>query len=248
MSTDAFADPPPQTTGHPGGRTADHPLDHPSNQTHPPLPTAGAAYWEAAAETFDDEPDHGLRDPAVRAAWAARLSSWLPDGRPVDVLDLGCGTGSLALLAAEQGHRVTGVDRSPRMIERARAKLAGHDAAFLVGDAAEPPVGERRFGVVLVRHVVWALPDPAAALRRWAGLAPGGRLVLVEGRWGEADPVGLTAAELAALVAPWAARTELVDLSHDPALWGKEVSDERYALIAGLRPAEPGRASAPDAV
>ncbi|WP_079145682.1 methyltransferase domain-containing protein [Streptomyces lydicus] len=193
-----------------------------------------AAYWEAVAATYDDDPDHGLRDPVVRSAWAERLRSWLPAG-PADVLDLGCGTGSLALLAVEQGHRVTGVDRAAGMVERARAKLAGREAAFVVGDAAEPPVGERRFDVVLVRHVVWALPDPAAALRRWAGLlVPGGRLVLVEGRWGEAEPVGLRAEELTALVRPLAEFVVLEGLSGDPALWGKEVSDERYALIADL--------------
>ncbi|MFG2891743.1 methyltransferase domain-containing protein [Streptomyces sp. NPDC048248] len=206
--------------------------DQPARRREAPLPGTDAAYWDSAAETFDDEPDHGLRDPAVRAAWAERLRSWLPSG-PSDILDLGCGTGSLALLATEQGHRVTGVDRSAAMVVRARAKLAGREADFLVGDAAAPPVGERRFAVVLVRHVLWALPDPSAALRHWAGLlAPGGRLVLIEGRWGEADPIGLTAAELIALTAPLAASTRLEDLSGDPVLWGKEVHDERYALIA----------------
>jgi hypothetical protein len=29
--------------------------------------------WDAAAAAFDDEPDHGLRDPAVRSAWADLL-------------------------------------------------------------------------------------------------------------------------------------------------------------------------------
>ncbi|MFE2230529.1 class I SAM-dependent methyltransferase [Streptomyces kronopolitis] len=232
MSTDATADPSRRPRSAPSNPRA-RPRDS-------PLPTAGAAYWEAAAASFDDEPDHGLRDPAVRAAWAARLRTWLPSG-PAAVLDLGCGTGSLALLAAEQGHRVTGVDRSPRMIARARAKLAGHEAALLVGDAAQPPVGERRFDAVLVRHVLWALPDAAAALRRWAGLlAPGGRLVLVEGRWGEAEPMGLPAAELTDLVAPLAAGIRVESLVGDPALWGKEVTDERYALIAEL----PGRDAA----
>lgn len=67
--------------------------------------------WDARAAAFDDEPDHGLRDPSVRAAWADRL----------------------ALLAAEQGHRVTAVDLSPRMVTRARAKLTAHDARVLVG-------------------------------------------------------------------------------------------------------------------
>ncbi|MEU9333700.1 class I SAM-dependent methyltransferase [Streptomyces sp. NPDC048290] len=192
----------------------------------------GEVDWDAAAAGFDDEPDHGLRDPVVRAAWAARLRGWLP-ARPSDLLDLGCGTGSLALLAAEQGHRVTGVDRSPAMVERARAKLAGRDAAVLVGDAATPPVGEERYDVVLVRHVLWALPDPARALRQWRGLLrPGGRLVLVEGVWGTAAPTGIPATRLTALLAPTTAELRTESLSGEPDLWGRAVDDERYVVVA----------------
>ncbi|MGM1079871.1 class I SAM-dependent methyltransferase [Streptomyces sp. H28] len=188
--------------------------------------------WDEAAPAFDDEPDHGLRDPAVRAAWAARLHAWLP-ARPGDVLDLGCGTGSLSLLAAEQGHRVTGVDRSPAMVGLAREKLAGRDAVFLQGDAAAPPVGEQRFDVVLVRHVLWTLPEPGRVLRHWRGLLrPGGRLVLVEGVWGTVAPAGIPAGRLTALLAPLTGRVRLERLSDDPALWGREVDDERYAVTA----------------
>lgn len=188
--------------------------------------------WDAQAASFDDEPDHGLRDPEIRRAWAARLASWLPE-RAADVLDLGCGTGSLSLLAAEQGHRVTGVDSSAPMIDLARAKLAGRDAAFLVGDAAAPPVGEQRFDVVLVRHVLWALPDPGRALRHWRGLLrPGGRLVLVEGVWGTVTPAGIPADALTGLLAPLAAEVRVERLSGDAVLWGKEVADERYAVVA----------------
>ncbi|MEV0601443.1 methyltransferase domain-containing protein [Streptomyces sp. NPDC050315] len=209
-------------------------------------PVTDAGYWNSAAERFDDEPDHGLRDPAVRAAWGDRLRDWLPAG-PSDVLDLGCGTGSLALLAAEQGHRVTGIDRSPRMVDKARAKFAAARfgdrtpaGRLMVGDAAEPPVGERQFDVVLVRHLLWALPDPEAALRRWIRLLrPGGRLVLIEGRWGESDPIGITAAELERLAAPLARRTHLERLAGDPVLWGREVRDERYAMV--VHPAPPAR-------
>ncbi|WP_055553247.1 methyltransferase domain-containing protein [Streptomyces sp. NBRC 110028] len=207
------------------GATADHrTVDH------------TADYWDAAAAGFDDEPDHGLRDPAVREAWARRLRDWLPE-HPCDVLDLGCGTGSLARLAAEQGHRVTGVDRSPRMAERARAKLAGTDATVLVGDAAAPPVGEGGFDVVLARHLLWLLPDQEAVLRRWARLLrPGGALVLVEGRWGESDPVGLTAGDLLRMVEPLASRTHVEQLAADTELWGRPVRDERYVLRAHLAP------------
>ncbi len=188
--------------------------------------------WDAEAATFDAEPDHGLGLSEVRAAWAERLRAWLP-ARPADVLDLGCGTGSLSLLAAEQGHRVTGVDSSPAMVERARAKLAGRDAVFLLGDAAAPPVGERLFDTVLVRHVLWTLPDPARVLRHWRGLLrPGGRFVLVEGVWGAVAPVGIPAERLTALLAPLAADVRVERLSAAAVLWGKEVDDERYAVVA----------------
>ncbi|WP_405815295.1 class I SAM-dependent methyltransferase [Streptomyces sp. NBC_01390] len=190
--------------------------------------------WDAEAATFDDEPDHGLRDPVVREAWADRLRSWLPD-RPADILDLGCGTGSLSLLASEQGHRVTGVDASRAMVEHARRKLAGRAAVFLVGDAAAPPVGEERFDVVLVRHVLWTLPDPARVLRHWHGLLrAGGRLVLVEGVWGTVSPAGIPADTLTALLTPLAEDVRLERLSGDARLWGREVEDERYAVLARL--------------
>lgn len=197
--------------------------------------TGGVVDWDAQAAVFDEQPDHGLRDPAVRRAWAERLHGWLPPG-PGDVLDLGCGTGSLSLLAAEQGHRVTGVDLSEAMVRLAREKLAGRDAVFLVGDAAAPPVGEQRFDAVLVRHVLWALPDPARALRHWHGLVrPGGRLVLVEGVWGGVAPVGIPAERLTGLLAPLAGRVRVERLSDDALLWGGEVTDERYAVVAQVR-------------
>ncbi|KES06811.1 SAM-dependent methyltransferase [Streptomyces toyocaensis] len=190
------------------------------------------ADWDARAAAFDEEPDHGLRDPEVRAAWAARLRAWLPQ-RPGDVLDVGCGTGSLSLLAAEQGHRITGVDRSPAMVALAREKLAGRDAAFLVGDAAAPPVGEERYDAVLVRHVLWTLPEPRRALRHWRDLLrPEGRLVLVEGVWGTESPVGIPADELTVLLAPLAGQVRVERLSGDRALWGRKVDDERYAVVA----------------
>ncbi|MFC7648622.1 class I SAM-dependent methyltransferase [Streptosporangium lutulentum] len=129
-----------------------------------------ASFWDAAASSFDEEADHGLRDPHVKAAWAERLRSWMPSS-PADVLDLGCGTGSLSLLLAEQGHRPAGVDLSPLMVEQARRKLAtaGFDVAVTVGDASDPPAeAGASFDVVLSRHLLWTLPDPEEALRRWA--------------------------------------------------------------------------------
>jgi ubiquinone/menaquinone biosynthesis C-methylase UbiE len=187
--------------------------------------------WDEHAATYDEEPDHGLRDPAVRAAWASLLRLHLP-APPADVLDLGCGTGSLAVLLAEAGHHVQGLDLSAPMVAAAEAKAraAGVDAAFRQGDAAAPPYRAGSADVVLSRHVLWALPDPDEALRRWVGLLrPGGRLVLVEGRW--STGAGLTPDETRALVRRHR-REAAVERLDDPVLWGRAIDDERYLLVS----------------
>jgi len=187
--------------------------------------------WDREADTFDDDPDHGLRDPVVRAAWDALLAPLLPQA-PATVLDLGCGTGSLSVLLAERGYDVTGVDLSPRMIERARSKVAAHQVSvrLLVGDASDARGVATANQVVLARHLLWALPDPAAALDRWRTLlAPGGTLVLVEGLWGTG--AGLPSADVLALVQARFRDARLRMLT-DPALWGRAITDERYLVTA----------------
>jgi 2-polyprenyl-3-methyl-5-hydroxy-6-metoxy-1,4-benzoquinol methylase len=97
-------------------------------------------------------------------------------------LDVGSGPGSLAVLLAEHGYDVVGVDLAPRMVDRATSKAENHgvEVDFRLGDAAAPPVNGP-FDVVLGRHILWALPDPAAALRCWLELAsPAGLLLLIE--------------------------------------------------------------------
>ncbi|WP_327001278.1 class I SAM-dependent methyltransferase [Dactylosporangium sp. NBC_01737] len=187
--------------------------------------------WDAHAATFDDEADHGLRDPVVRDAWAALLTPALP-AAPAAVLDVGCGTGSLSVLLAGAGHRVCGLDASPRMLDVARGKADRHGVTvpLVLGDAARPPFAAASFDVVLARHVLWALPDPAAVLARWVALLrPHGRLVLIEGRW--STGAGITARDCVSLVRRHRQEADLVPL-RDDALWGRAVTDERYLLLS----------------
>jgi SAM-dependent methyltransferase len=188
------------------------------------------ALWDAEAETFDEAADHGLRDPDVRAAWRALLLGALP-AAPGRVADLGCGTGTLSLLLAEEGFSVDGVDLSPEMVRLARAKAGDRrGVTFVEGDAAAPPLAPGGYDVVLCRHVLWAMPDPAETLRRWIDLLrPGGSLVLVEGRW--FNGAGLSAAETVALVEESGRAAELTRLP-EAAYWGREIDDERYLVLS----------------
>lgn len=145
-------------------------------------------YWDDDSEVYDDVAHHHPTDAAEQAAWAAALSDALP-AAPAKVLDCGAGTGFLSLIAARLGHRVTALDLSPGMLGRLKAKAdaAGLDIEVVEGPAEEPPPGG--FDVVMERHLLWTLPDPAAALSAWRAAAPDGRLVLFEGLWGAGDPM-----------------------------------------------------------
>lgn len=192
--------------------------------------------WDKAAATFDDEPDHSLREPATRDAWTYWLAKWLP--AQANVLDIGCGTGSLSVVMASLGHLVTGIDLSPEMITRAQAKAeaAGLRISFAVMEASNPQF-DQPFDVLVCRHVLWALPEPAKVLQRWMNLLkPNGRLVLIEGFWHTG--AGLHAEDVLEMLPAVFTQVQVQPLSDQPALWGKPVDDERYAILANLNEQE----------
>lgn len=83
-----------------------------------------------------------------------------------DVLDVGCGTGEHALLAARLGHDAWGLDMVPAAIARARAKAAerGLRATFVVGDALRLETLGRRFDTVLDSGLFHVFDDADRAL------------------------------------------------------------------------------------
>ncbi len=107
------------------------------------------------------------------------------------VLDVACGTGNAAIVAARRGAAVVGVDLSAGLVgvARARAAVAGFaDAEFLVGDACDLPVAPGSFdAAVSVFGVIFA-SDPAGAVEQLlAALRPGG--VLAIATWISRGPV-----------------------------------------------------------
>jgi ubiquinone/menaquinone biosynthesis C-methylase UbiE len=103
------------------------------------------------------------------------------------VLDVGCGTGALALLAQQQvGHSfVAGIDASHEMITRARAKAAraGNRVHFELASADALPFSDHSFDAVVCTVTLHHLPRwmRAAALREMSRVAKtGGRVLLAD--------------------------------------------------------------------
>ncbi|MFB9970953.1 class I SAM-dependent methyltransferase [Pseudoroseomonas cervicalis] len=147
-------------------------------------------YWSARAESFDSHFGHRIPPGAEREAWQAAIRARL-GAAPLEVLELACGTGEVTGALRRLGHRVTGLDFSEAMLERARAKHAGDAGArFILADAEYTREPAGRYDAVVCRHLVWTLTDPQAALAEWARvLKPGGHLLVFDGDF--ATPNGL---------------------------------------------------------
>jgi ubiquinone/menaquinone biosynthesis C-methylase UbiE len=93
------------------------------------------------------------------------------------VLDLACGTGNAALVAARAGAQVTGLDNSPRLLEVARERVPG--AEFVQGDALELPFADGEFDqAVSVFGLIFARPAEKAVAELIRVVRPGGRVAI----------------------------------------------------------------------
>lgn len=140
------------------------------------LREAMRARWNAKGHTYEHAGAHGTKSPAERERWR-RILERLGTGS-LDVLDVGTGTGFVALILAELGHRTTGVDWSLTMLDQARVKAqeAGLEIAFLEGEVEAIPFAVASFDAVAARHVLWTLAEPQRAIAEWYRvLRPGGR-------------------------------------------------------------------------
>lgn len=141
--------------------------------------------WNESAGEFDQCPGHGIHSAEEKIAWQ-RILVQAVEGNQLKVLDVGTGTGFIALLLAEYGHCVTGVDVAEEMLAQARMKANSQSlkVTFQFGDADELPFQDKVFDVVINRHVLWTMADPEKAVSEWARvLKPGGKLVIIDGDW-----------------------------------------------------------------
>jgi SAM-dependent methyltransferase len=113
-------------------------------------------FGELYAQTYDDvyrAKDYGAECDLLELVWRQHAS-----GPVRTVLDLGCGTGGHALVLAQRGYEVVGVDRSPSMLARADEKAKAIEGAigttsFVLGDVRESRL-ERTFDAVAILFAV----------------------------------------------------------------------------------------------
>ncbi|MEU8243884.1 class I SAM-dependent methyltransferase [Actinoplanes missouriensis] len=143
------------------------------------------AYWTGRAPAYDAYQQRPERLADDRAAWAEIWKQALPPA-PLDVLDIGTGSGHVAMSVAGLGHRVTGIDLSEGMLEQARRHAAEVTNApdFRLGDAVAPDFPDASFDAVVGRYVTWTLREPGTAVANWIRLLrPGGLVAMVDSTW-----------------------------------------------------------------
>ena len=136
-------------------------------------------YWTQRSHDFGTVRKNELENE-MGQRWLHEIERFLPEGRSLNILDVGTGTGFFAILLAEKGHRVEGIDLTPAMLEEARtlAKQRNLDITFREMDAQNLAYPDGTFDVVISRNLTWTLPDPERAYASWFRvLKPGGVLL-----------------------------------------------------------------------
>ncbi len=130
---------------------------------------------------------HGYH-PAIVGSYTRRTAEnsaafLLPHLRPdAELLDVGCGPGTITVGLARRAGRVVGLDMSPEMVEASSALAAREGVAnvrFEVGSAYELPFDGGAFDVVYAHQVLQHVADPVAVLREFRRVLRPGGLVAV---------------------------------------------------------------------
>ena len=188
-----------------------------------------------ALGSTDAEHERLIRQAACLAPLTERLFRDAGIGPGQRLLDLGSGVGDVAMLAARlvgPSGEVVGVERDPRSIARARARVAEaglYNVSFTQSDVSQVAVN-KPFDAAVGRFILMYLPDPVAVLRSLYQLVrPGGSLAFQEPSWA-------TSLALTAHLPLWSACASLIRETFQRSGVNTEVGLDLYRIFqeAGL--------------
>lgn len=141
------------------------------------------SYWNERAEGFSLANLEQLRTDA-KDHWLAALRQHAPRKEKLKCLDVGCGPGFLAILLAKEGHDVTAVDYTEKMLEHAAKNAEAERVAIDLRrmDAQQLAFEDNSFDYIVSRNLTWNLEFPERAYAEWLRvLKPGGRILNFDG-------------------------------------------------------------------
>lgn len=141
-------------------------------------------YWKDRSESYSAQ-NLGQFFGEKRAAWEEKLFGDWTQGRSLRVLDIGTGPGLFAILAALRGHKVTAVDMSQEMLQKAQANACMTGVSIQLQQVGNRlPFAQESFDLIVSRDVTWTLTEPEEQLQHWASLlAPGGEMLYFDAEW-----------------------------------------------------------------
>lgn len=137
------------------------------------------SYWTKRAHDFGTIRRMELED-AISHRWLLEINTHLPKSKGLTILDVGTGAGYFAVLLANQGYHVCGVDLTPAMVREAEeiAKGCCGQVTFQVMDAQDLNYPNESFDVVIARNLTWTLPRPDQAYKEWLRVLKKGGILL----------------------------------------------------------------------
>lgn len=143
-------------------------------------------YWNKRCEGFTNLRISELNSEK-RDLWLDIIYPKLDHTKRLNILDIGTGSGFLAILMASLNHKITGIDISPSMIDSAKSlsKNLDYNIDFKVMDAENPDFPNEYFDVIVCRNLTWTLPNIETAYKEWHRiLKPCGMFINFDANYG----------------------------------------------------------------
>ena len=145
------------------------------------------SYWTTRAEGYS-EVNHKELNGMQKGAWLEVLKGQFPEKAKdeIKILDIGTGPGFFPVILAEAGYKVTAVDYTEEMLNKAKQNAGDlkDKIKFRRMDAHNLEFDEGEFDLIVTRNLTWNLKDPEKAYKSWYKvLRKGGKMINFDANW-----------------------------------------------------------------